>query len=77
VIDHLKFWTAFALIAVTVLFLGWRQPLRYRFMSAKQIVEEQASPTPTPWIYDRGRSTKLDRGAYDEVRWSSDRGYRR
>jgi hypothetical protein len=70
VVDSIKFWTVFAVITLVVLFLGWRQPIRYRFMSAKEIAALEAppaQPTPIPsWMWDRSRATKLDREGYNE-----------
>lgn len=64
---HLLFWACFAVLVAAILFLGWRQPLRYRFMSRQEIyaLEHPATPPPgTPWMWDPARNTKLDRGAY-------------
>lgn len=80
VVDNLKFWSVFALLAGLIVFLGWRQPLRYRFMSAKEIAELHAPPpvpTPTPWIWDPNRSTKLDRDPYNQRGYSADPSRRR
>lgn len=60
----------FLIVVVALLAIGWRQPLRYRFMSAAEIEELEnppsAEPTPEPtpasgeWM--RGdRRTPLDR----------------
>jgi len=64
---HVRFWLLFGALAATILFLGWRQPLRYRFMSQAEIyaLEHPATPRPgTPWMWDPARNTKLDRGTY-------------
>ena len=64
---HLRFWLGVGVIVAAILFLGWRQPLRYRFMSAAEIyaLEHPATPRPgTPWMWDPARNTKLDREAY-------------
>lgn len=60
----------FLAICFAILFIGWREPIRYRFMSADQIAAEYAPPrTPAPvdpsaWMKDPRRKTSLDRGAY-------------
>jgi len=66
-IGHLVFWLVVGAIVAAILFFGWRQPLRYRFMSRQEIyaLEHPATPSPgTPWMWDPARNTKLDRGAY-------------
>ena len=48
-----RFWTIYLAILAVILFVGWKQPLRYRFMSRAQIdaIEHPTTPvpaTPTP-----------------------------
>ncbi len=48
-----RFWTIYFAILAVILFVGWKQPLRYRFMTKAQIdaIEHPATPipaTPTP-----------------------------
>jgi hypothetical protein len=69
--DNLKFWSVFLVLCAVIIALGWKQPLRYRFMSSQQIYELEhpnaATPVPdrveTPkpsWMRDPARRTKLD-----------------
>ena len=72
----------FALLSVVLigalLLIGWRQPLRYRFMSKADIyaLEHPTTPTPIPtriaqvtpappWMWDPSRRTPLDKGSYN------------
>ena len=45
-----RFWTIYLAIVSVILFVGWKQPLRYRFMTKRQIdaIEHPATPTPPP-----------------------------
>ena len=45
-----RFWTIYLAILGVVLFVGWKEPLRYRFMSRAQIdaIEHPATPAPPP-----------------------------
>ena len=45
-----RFWTIYGAILAVILFVGWKQPLRYRFMSKAEIdaIEHPATPTPPP-----------------------------
>ena len=45
-----RFWTAYLAILGVILFVGWKEPLRYRFMSRAQIdaIEHPATPAPPP-----------------------------
>lgn len=45
-----RFWTMYGAIIAVILFVGWKQPLRYRFMSKADIdaIEHPATPTPPP-----------------------------
>ena len=69
-LDSLKFFAVVAIVIAAILAVGWRQPLRYRFMSRADIEALENPPTPepatpsTPWIYDSSRPTSLDRPAY-------------
>jgi hypothetical protein len=69
-----RFWIIFLCILLIILFIGWRQPLRYRFMSQQEInaLERPVTPvavapipiTPKPqgeWMRDRKSRTLLDR----------------
>ncbi|MHA3774543.1 hypothetical protein ACXR0O_23715 [Verrucomicrobiota bacterium sgz303538] len=54
-----------ALIVIT----GWNEPLKYRFMSHAEIyaLENPAPATTTTdnsWMWEKGRSGTLNRGAY-------------
>lgn len=48
--DPTRFWVIYLLIVGFVLFVGWKQPLRYRFLSKQQIwsIEHPGKPTPYP-----------------------------
>ena len=76
-LDNLRFWFVYALIVVAILVVGWRQPLRYRFMSPEEIFAIEhpaATPNPeaiaaaraTPWMFDPRRKTMLDREPYNQ-----------
>jgi hypothetical protein len=65
-LDDLKFWGGYAVLVAIVIAIGWRQPLRYRFMSKKEIAAIEATPAPTPWNLDPTRKTKLDQGPYKD-----------
>ena len=70
-VDDLKFWGTYAVLVMLVLIVGWRQPLRYRFMTKEEIAAYEAPPsTPipaaTPWMWDEMRANKLERGAYKD-----------
>ena len=43
-----RFWTIYLAVLGVVLFVGWKEPLRYRFMSRAQIdaIEHPATPLP-------------------------------
>lgn len=46
-VDSLRFWFVYLLIVTAIIFVGWGQPIRYRFMSPKEIaLEELATPSP-------------------------------
>ncbi|HEX8295525.1 MAG TPA: hypothetical protein VF593_04455 [Chthoniobacteraceae bacterium] len=75
-LDSLRFWLGFAVVIGTVLFVGWEQPLSYRFMSPKDIETLEnpparvvaATPVPkpaTPWMFSADRKTALDRAPYN------------
>jgi hypothetical protein len=77
--DSIKFWTLFAVVAVAILVVGWKQPLRYRFMTKQEIASINApEPTPPPkgaWMWDTSkRGSKLDHGGYDKRSARSDGG---
>jgi hypothetical protein len=65
-----RFWIIFLGILAFILFVGWKQPLRYRFMSQQENdVLEKPVTTPIPatpkpqgeWMRDRKSRTLLDR----------------
>ena len=68
-------WLLFILIVAAVLFVGWREPLRYRFLSRAEIQEiEHPPPPPTPppapatprpgaWMNDPAHKSPLAPGA--------------
>jgi hypothetical protein len=56
-------------IVGVVVFLGWNEPLKYRFMSRAEI-HALENPNRTPggaWMWQRGDDGKLDRGAYNRT----------
>jgi hypothetical protein len=63
-IDLISKCLLFAASVAVILIVGWRQPLRYRFMTHQQIYSEQhpAPPPPTQpaWMAEKER-TLLDR----------------
>ena len=56
----------FLAICFAILAIGWNEPLRYRFLSAREIEEIERppatpAPEPTPsWIEGRYGGSKLD-----------------
>jgi hypothetical protein len=66
-IDTISKCLLFAATVAVILVFGWKQPLRYRFMSHQQIYAEQNPATPIPatpaWMAERER-TLLDRAPY-------------
>ena len=57
---------AFLAICASIIYLGWDEPLRYRFMSVEDIAEDArpAAPvaeSPPEW---RSQGTALDRAPY-------------
>ena len=64
--DSINRWLLFTAMLGVILLFGWKQPLRYRFMSPQQIyAEEHPAPTPAApaWMAEQQR-TLLDRGPY-------------
>lgn len=69
-------WLIYFAVVAVIAFIGWKEPLRYRFLSRAQIfaIEHPALPPPpvTPkhgeWMTDAKRSTKLDGGPRDNQR---------
>ena len=66
-------WLLYFAIVATVIFIGWRQPLSYRFKSRAEVhaLEHPATPAPAPtpvpprpgaWMQEPVR-TPLDGGA--------------
>lgn len=42
-------WLVYLAVIVAIVFIGWREPLRYRFLSKAEISEiEHPAPPPTP-----------------------------
>ena len=72
--NPVQFWVIFLAILATILFVGWKQPLRYRFMSKEAIFALEHPPTPTPppatprpnWMYDPNRKTPLNRETFHQ-----------
>jgi hypothetical protein len=53
--DRFLFWLIYPIVVIAVLWVGWTQPLRYRFMSPQEIaavergeIPGQPAPTPAP-----------------------------
>lgn len=42
--DRFIFWMIYPLAVIAVLWVGWAQPLRYRFMSPQEILEAESAP---------------------------------
>jgi hypothetical protein len=74
-VDSLRFWSVVILITGGIVVVGWKEPLRYRFMSRQEIDAELhpkiATPVPaTPkpnWMWDPSRKTKLDETSYNRA----------
>ena len=71
-------WLLYFAIVAALIFVGWHEPLRYRFLSRATIneIEHPATPPPAPkpvtpkpgaWMSDPTR-TKLDGGAGNNSR---------
>lgn len=77
-------WLLYCAFVVAIVFIGWNEPLRYRFLSRAEI-DKIEHPTPPPpvvpaasavpqtpkpgaWMSDPSRNTKLDGGARDNAR---------
>ncbi|MCE9610288.1 MAG: hypothetical protein K8R23_08860 [Chthoniobacter sp.] len=68
-------WVLYVVALAAVIFLGWREPLKYRFMSRAEIEKiEHPAPPPTPppvtppptpvpgaWMKNAVPRTSLDR----------------
>ena len=67
-IDTISKWLLFIACVATILVAGWKQPLRYRFMSPAEIYAVEnprvVGPTPSTWMQDPTRRTLLDGGPY-------------
>ena len=69
-------WLAYFTVVSALIFVGWHQPLRFRFLSQAAIyaIEHPATPppavTPKPgaWMSETTRTTKLDGGPRDNQR---------
>lgn len=77
-VDNIRFWFIVLCVIAAILFVGWKQPLRYRFLSAQEInlIENPEPPAPPPpptlptgkdntWMFDPRRQTSLDRESYN------------
>lgn len=52
--DSFRFWFGYFAIVAGILFVGWNEPIRYRFMSQKEIsLEESPIVVPTPIVRER------------------------
>ena len=75
-------WLLYFVIVAAILFVGWNEPLRYRFLSRAAIyaiehpappptpppVPKVATPVPGAWMTENARTTKLDGGPRDNQR---------
>ncbi|MGB8169987.1 MAG: hypothetical protein WCF18_20960 [Chthoniobacteraceae bacterium] len=68
---------AFLGVCAAIIFIGWHEPLRYRFMSPAEIVELEGDPEPVRQNWQSTSSLKgtaLDRAPYEvregKVRYS-------
>ena len=73
-------WVAYFAVVAGLIYIGWNQPLRYRFLSQAEIIQIEhpaaasrpPNRTPQPqvgdWIAKPKRDTKLDREAPDYYR---------
>jgi hypothetical protein len=70
-------WLLYFAAVAGVLYLGWNEPLRYRFMSRAEIDETEhpvfVEPTPIPkkaghWMWDGNPRTSLDIQPYKRLR---------
>ena len=51
----------FLAICAGILWLGWNEPLSYRFMSATEIAEAEGGARPTPrWFDNQTRKSRLE-----------------
>lgn len=42
-------WLVYLAVVAAIIFVGWKQPLRYRFLTQAEIAEiERPAPPPTP-----------------------------
>jgi hypothetical protein len=89
-IGELLKWVAYCAVVAAVLYVGWREPLRYRFMSEAEITAERRilAPTPAPTPPPRSatrqglQGTALDRAPWvrskdGSIGYSLDHDYRR
>lgn len=74
--DRFLFWMLYPIAVFAVIWVGWNQPLRYRFMSAQEIAAAErgevlgeapptfapsaATPTPKPWMFEKNRGNALE-----------------
>lgn len=75
--DRFLFWLFYPILVIAVIWVGWKQPLRYRFMSPQEIgavergeipgepvatpVPEPPRATPTPKPYRNPLETRAAR----------------
>ena len=84
VLEKILHTLAFLAVCAGIVFVGWHEPLRYRFMSSQQIADEVAEsqpPPPAPPVrvgsdgWHPG-GTALDRSPYEvtqgKVKYSTD-----
>ena len=46
--NPVRYWAIYFAILGVILFVGWKEPLRYRFLSRAQIDAIEHPPTPVP-----------------------------
>ena len=72
-------WLVYFAVVAGLIFIGWNEPLHYRFLSRAEInaIEHPVTPPPAPkpitpkpgaWMTEASRTTKLDGGARDNQR---------
>ncbi|MEO8352550.1 MAG: hypothetical protein ABI680_12510 [Chthoniobacteraceae bacterium] len=80
-VDSFFKWVAYFAVVSGVIYLGWREPLRYRFMSRAEINKlehpvvptprpqrvVEAKPTPVHWMWDENKKTLLEKDPYNRT----------
>ena len=75
-------WLVYFAVLAGLIFIGWNEPLHYRFLSRADIdkiehppppptpvpIPKPATPKPGAWMSDPARTTRLDGGAHDGQR---------